>query len=142
MLVRLNNIFERKIRFIPFFLFNLLFLTVDGFSTNRPVLFCGDSKNDLYVLLEKEGFKIKRYKSPLQAIAAAETGAAVFIVSDTYPQVDSTMQISPQLLETARRKKLKLYIEYPSSYPGLVINEQPIEMKLERAVVTSNVLAN
>src|SRR3954462_14512976 len=95
------------------FLF-LVLSTVLGYPKNKTVLFCGSVKNDLYILLAREGFIIKRYAYPSDAIIAAPNETAVFIVSDTYPLVDSTRRITQVMVNMAKKKKLKLYVEYPA----------------------------
>ncbi|GAB3904835.1 hypothetical protein GCM10028826_06320 [Mucilaginibacter boryungensis] len=110
-----------------------------GYSKSKTVFFCGSVKNDLYLLLSHESFKIKLYTSPSDAISAAKKGSAVFIVSDTYPLVDETKRITQEILNIAAKKKLQLYIEYPASYPGLNLTQKPVETRLERGVITSDV---
>lgn len=86
-------------------------------------------------MLAKEGFDIAITGSPEEAINDAAEGAAVFIMAEKYPEQTTT--ISDDLLETARDKNLRLYIEYPASLPGIEIQKQPLSTQLERGVVTS-----
>lgn len=126
----------KNLYILSFFLW--LFIT-PVLAVPRPaeILFCGSAENDLYKVLEKEGFHIKTFSSPSIAIAEAARGAAVFIVADSYP-LEKT-RLSPEMLKDARRKKLKLYVEYPSFLPDIDIPDQPFNAKLERGVVTSDV---
>jgi hypothetical protein len=140
MLVRLKNHVWLKTRLLLVLLPS--FVITQGYAINKPILFCGNTDNDLYVLLTKEGYTVKKYGSPVQAIAAAETGAVLIITSPGYPEVNGSTSITSSLLSDVQRKKIKLYIECPSAYPGLDINPNPVEMQLERAVVTSNVFAD
>ena len=106
-------------------------------SEKTPIIFCGTPQNDLYPVLKNEGFEIRQYDSPGQAIADADEGMAVFVMADQYPK--TTQRIDEALLAGAREKKLKLYIEYPASYPGLDVPSEPLSTQLERGVVTSTV---
>ena len=128
-----------KIKFMFIFFLSLVLNTAGGYAKNKAVFFCGSVKNDLYLLLSCEGFKINLYRSPFAAIDEAPKRSAVFIVSDTYPLVDETKRITQEVLNIAAKKKLKLYIEYPASYPGLNLTQKPVETRLERGVITSDV---
>lgn len=106
---------------------------------NGDLYFYGNAKSDLYRLLKREGFAVKKYPSPAAAIDAAADGGAVVIIPDAYPALDTGNRITAHSVETAARKRIRLYIEYPSAFPGLDLPDKPLETKLERGVVTSNV---
>lgn len=108
-----------------------------GFALPKPLYFYGSEQNDLYQLLKREGFVIKKYETPGAAIKAATKGAGVFILAKDYPQTDAANRITRQLLDDAKAKGLKLYIEYPAEFPGLDIPSKPLETHLERGVVTT-----
>lgn len=115
-----------------------LMLTYCAVAGKHPaVVYSGSTSNDLYRVLKKEGFRIKKYDTPAEAITKAPSGAAVFIVADGYPVEKN--DVSPAILETASKKELKLYLEYPAALPGLEIPDQPISTQLERGVITSTV---
>ncbi|MGO4294973.1 hypothetical protein [Chitinophaga sp. RAB17] len=116
----------------------LLFSSVQVFAKAKPLFFCGSIKNDLYWLLITEGFVVNQFISPEATIHAASEGAGVFIVADKYPVVDPAIRLTPALLQEVKQKHLQLYIEYPAAFPGLDI-ARPVETRLERGVVTSNV---
>ncbi|MFD2163043.1 hypothetical protein ACFSJU_11620 [Paradesertivirga mongoliensis] len=122
--------------------FSLLIVitTASGFSKRKQIAFCGSTANDLYILLKCEGYKVKQYPSPSAAINAAASGSAVFIISESYPEVSTKNDVTEAMLSTANKKDLKLYIEYPSSFPGLKVNTSPLETRFERGVVTSSEL--
>ncbi|MFD2163041.1 hypothetical protein ACFSJU_11610 [Paradesertivirga mongoliensis] len=125
-------------------LVTLLLLTIIGLAAHaRPigktVYFYGAIKNDLHQLLKQEGYMVKLYKTPEAAVKAASSGASVFIIAKDYPKMDPVNRITENLLNVAKRKKLKLYIEYPSSFPGLTIPSGPIETRYERGVITRDV---
>src|SRR5690625_1401734 len=105
-----------------------------------PIIFCGSETNDLYKVLEENGFQIRRFDVPASAIHSASEGAAVFIVADGYPAKKN--DIGPDLLKLARRKYLRIYLEYPSSLPGIDISDTVIEARLERGIVVSGVFGS
>lgn len=125
---------------VPVILFiGLIGFFLQGCSHADQVFFCGSSQNDLYRLLEKQGFEIKKSNTAATAVDAASEGSAIFITAASYPAIDSANHITRQLLDKANKKKLKLYIEYPSAFPGLDITPKPHEAQEERAVIASNV---
>lgn len=115
----------------------IFLMTTLACSDKNTIFFSGSENNDLYPVLVKEGFDISLASSPAEAINDAAEGMAVFIMAEKYPEM--TNAISDDLLETARKKNLKLYIEYPSALPGVDIPSQPLSTQLERGVVTSTV---
>jgi hypothetical protein len=108
-------------------------------AKDRPLFFCGSTANDLYRLLQQEGFSIKQFNTPETAIHTAASGDAVFIVSADYPAADPKNRITPDLLKEVTQKKLQLYIECPAAFPGLDLPGKAIATRLERGVITSNV---
>ena len=118
----------------------LLFLfAFQGFANkSQPkVLLSCKSDNDLYLTLKKNHFQCTRYNSPEEVIKSAAENSGILILADGYP--DKTTEISTTLLEIARSKKLRLYVEYPSSLPGLRIGK-PRSASLERVVVSTESL--
>lgn len=101
------------------------------------LFFYGSEQNDLYRLLQREGYTIKKFESPEAAIQAASRGAGVFLLADHYPEKDPQHRITSAMLDLAAKKSLKLYIEYPTEFPGLNIPEKPVETRFERGVITT-----
>lgn len=71
----------------------------------------------------------------MNAVREAKPGGGVLILADEYPS--NTVDVSSELFEFVREKKLRLYLEYPSSLPGIEFGE-PVSTKLERAVINSS----
>ncbi|QEC54230.1 hypothetical protein FRZ59_09645 [Anseongella ginsenosidimutans] len=115
-----------------------MLFTSCALAKDPVIAFCGSSKNDLYILLKQEGYKIKHYESLQSAIQSSSPGTPVFVVSDSYPETDSKQRISEAMLKAINRKELNVYIEYPAFFPGLAMEQEPLETRLERGVVTSN----
>jgi len=99
-----------------------------------PVFSCA-TDNDLYRVLADCGLKCPRHDTPTAAVEAASEGAGVLLLADGYPA--KTQQIAPQVFKIAARKKLRLYVEYPSALPGLDVG-QPRDTIWERGVIVSD----
>lgn len=107
-------------------------------SLKRTISYYGEGQNDLYLMFREQGYNIKRYNNPEAAIRSAPAGSGVFITADHYPEMDEKNRISAALLSIAASRSLRLYIEYPSAYPGLDLPAKPLETHLERGVVTTD----
>lgn len=112
--------------------------TIYAQPKNKPLYYYGSAKNDLYLLLQREGFAIKQYNTPAEAIQAAPAGSGVIITPENYPQTDTNIYITDGLQKTIASRKLRVYIEYPARYRGLNMTSTPLETHLERGVVTTD----
>lgn len=117
----------------------LLIFTMSACGKPNAIFFCGSSSNDLFILLKEQGYTLKRFDSPQQAINAASKGSAVIIVSDSYPQLNAKLNIDEALLNLSKEKGLRLYLEYATAFPGMKIQQEPVITSLERGVITSPV---
>ena len=91
--------------------------------------------NDLYRVLADSGLKCPRCDTPSDAVERAKPGSAVLILADGYP--DKLTRIEPSILDRAAEKRLKLFIEFPESVPGLEF-APPQKTTWERLVVSSD----
>ncbi|NOX55124.1 MAG: hypothetical protein GXP27_11950 [Planctomycetes bacterium] len=118
----------------------LFLLAIPGLSATADTgeraefVFCGNADNDLVRVAGQSGITVRRFDSPEQAVKAAPHGAGLLILADHYP--GKTTDVPSNLFETAARKELRVYVEYPTSLPGMKVG-QPKAMRLERVVVTS-----
>jgi len=97
--------------------------------------FCCREKNDLYqIVSQSKAVPCVRCETAEQAISAAPQGSAVLILAEGYP--DQPTQINPALLTIARKKGLRMYLEFPASFPGLAVDSVKTT-RYERAVVSS-----
>lgn len=119
--------------FWAFATISLLLFSVQGYS--QTLTFCGSTDNDLFLQLRAEGFDLQLASSPEEAIANAPEKSGVIIVSDSYPKV--SLSIDNKIYNLAKRKGIKLYVEYPASFPGIKIADDIFHATLERGVVTS-----
>jgi hypothetical protein len=107
----------------------------NGEAQRLNLVFKCASDNDLYRVLARSGQKCPRYDTASEAVERAKDGSAVLILADGYS--DTPTQIMPAVFETAARKKLRLYVEYPASIPGVEIGA-PQGIVWERAIVSSD----
>ena len=91
--------------------------------------------NDLFRVLTASGYTCQRVDSNREAVERTGEGGAVLILADGYPAAATV--IEPDVLEAAKRKNLRLYLEYPAALPGVEIGA-PKTAGCERAVVNSD----
>jgi len=96
-------------------------------------LACGGD-NDLYRVLNQSQIPCSRYATSAEAVEKAPGGAPVLILANQYSH--AATEIEPATLAMARRKNLRLYVEYPGSLLGLK-GGAPKRTRWERAVITS-----
>src|SRR5690349_164606 len=103
-------------------------------QSTRPVTLriAGDAGNDLVRGLIGGGTMLKRFDSVAAAIDDAPPGSAVLALADGYPE--RTTRIAESALTAARRKNLKLYLEYPEAVPGIEFGP-PRGVQWERGIV-------
>ena len=104
-------------------------------AAEARLLFCCDEKNDLYNAATAAGIESVRCTSANEALERATPGSAILLLADDYPA--GTTKIPDDLFERAKTKRVRLYVEYPGSVPGVELGE-PETTKWERAVVAGN----
>jgi len=80
-----------------------------------PVILSCLPENDLYRVLRENKVEARRYAAPAEAVEAAAEGGGVMVLADGYPK--ETTAIEAAIFETATRKRLRLYVEFPSYLP-------------------------
>jgi hypothetical protein len=78
------------------------------------------------------GTRFKRFSVADEAIEDAPSGSAVLVLADGYPERQTP--IPKRSLAEARRKNLKLYLEYPEAVPGIALGAQR-GVQWERGIV-------
>jgi hypothetical protein len=94
--------------------------------------FCCSEDNDLYRVLRESGVDCGRFADPKAAVAAAAPGSGVLILADGYPEARTPVPV--EVLDAARERAVRLYVEYPGGVPGLTLGA-PKVVQWERAVV-------
>ena len=104
-------------------------------TPSQKLAFSCLADNDLFRVATTSGILSARYDSPEKAVKSAANGSGVLILADNYPR--RTTVIDPAIYELAAKKKLRLYVEFPSQLPGLKTGKiQPTHW--ERGVITSD----
>ena len=96
-----------------------------------PLYFACAADNDLFRVASENGLGPKRFDSPQAAVEAAGEGDGVLLLANGYPA--KTTPLDTALFNQAARKKLRLYVEYPSFLPGTAVGA-PRGTQWERAV--------
>ncbi|WP_106827769.1 hypothetical protein [Parabacteroides pacaensis] len=120
-------------------IFRLLFFflyVLTGCTEPKVIYYCGNTENELFTLLKKEGFQLKTYRQPQDAISAARKDEIVLLLSDSYPQ--TPLAIDSLTFLSIKEKNLKLYLEYPESLPGIPIQKESYHGQLERGIITTH----
>lgn len=120
----------------------LTVFSVNVYGQGKTLYYYGSVKNDLYGYLVKEGFVLKSYASPGQAIKAAPLNAGLLLLAKAYPAADPQNHIDAAMLKLITTKKLKAYVEYPAAFPGLQLPQKPLETNLERGVVSADLFGS
>jgi hypothetical protein len=103
-------------------------------AQSGSLVFCCSAENDLYRGLAAAGQRFPRFANPSEAIAQAAPDSGALILADGYPE--KAVSVDDYLIEQARRRQIRLYVEYPS---WLMQNAgAPRQARWERAVVTSD----
>jgi len=97
------------------------------------ILACRED-DDVHRLLADSGVPFHRVPGAPAAIAAAPPGSGVLLLADAYP--DQPVALDPEDWRVAAGKRLRLYVEYPGSLPGLEVGAPRVAGR-ERAVVAS-----
>lgn len=100
------------------------------------IIISGTRDNDLYVILNQSGISTRLVTSPLQAVSEGQRGDAVIITAPGYPL--SRTVLTQTVLNIAKKKKLRLYIEYPNFFPNIEVPPETLKGVLERGVVSSD----
>ena len=103
-------------------------------ATAAPLHFACSPDNDLFRMATANGLEVQRFDHPGAAVEAAPPESGVLLLADGYPAV--TTALDAALFDQAARKRLRLYVEYPSFLPGRTVGA-PRGTQWERAAVAS-----
>ncbi|MSU34811.1 MAG: hypothetical protein EXS36_06810 [Pedosphaera sp.] len=111
-------------------------------AVTPSLVFACESSNDVFQVLAAQGQHFPRHATGLEAVNAAAEGDGVLILAQDYPA--KTTRLSDEIFAIAERKKLRLYVEFPSTLPGLTVGAPrghkrgPYGSNIDREVVTSD----
>lgn len=111
------------------------FFCLAGRAAETRLNFACAPANDLYVLVKAGGVDAARFDDAASAVAGAAEGSAVLVLADGYP--DRPAALSPEIYGEAARKRLRMFVEYPSCVPGIELGEAK-RARWERTVVASD----
>jgi len=114
--------------------------------TRHPLCFICSEDNDLYRVARAAGIACSRYDDAEEAVAQAPQGSGLLILAENYP--GQTTNVDSKVYQDAAKKRLRLYVEFPSSIPDLSVGEPQhvaygtyTHNILERGVVASEAFA-
>ena len=106
------------------------------------LVFACRADNDLYTVLRRNGLNFPRYDSAREAVERAAAGGGVLLLADGYPK--ERTKVSAGVFEAARKKGVRIYVEYPSMLPGVELGEVrehkrgPYGSNIDREVIVSD----
>jgi len=100
--------------------------------TKAKLCFVCSPANDLF---KSAGLPGCAFETTPQAINAADFGAGVLILAEQYPT--SATPFDQEMIDMARKKDLRIYVEYPAWLPEIDISLKKAEI-WDRAVITSS----
>jgi hypothetical protein len=91
--------------------------------------------NDLYNCALRSGLQATCYTDLTAAVTASQPGTGILVLADQYPVAGEC--IRGNALDAALRQGMRLFVEYPATFPGIHIQESRAT-KHERIVVASD----
>ncbi|HOB21269.1 MAG TPA: hypothetical protein PKI30_00285 [Bacillota bacterium] len=99
--------------------------------------FVCSTNNDLFSAVKKSGAELEIASSLAAAVAAAEKGDGILVLADDYPR--QMVAVDEKVIETARTKGVRLYLEYFSFQPRALAAAK--QAKFERAVISTELFS-
>ncbi|MGA8182799.1 MAG: hypothetical protein WB819_04055 [Terriglobia bacterium] len=113
--------------------------------THRPFYFACEENNDVFHLAVASGMRCERYAHVKDAVAHAPEGSGVLVLAEGYPHRQTPVDAA--VYEQAAKKRLRLYVEFPDSVPGMPLGAPQHVAQgryhniLERCVVVTDAFA-
>lgn len=108
-------------------------------STRQKLIIAANQENDIVSILRGNHIDFILYNNMAEALKAAPDNAALMVLAEGCSELPAALPAN--FREQAAQKKLKLYMEYPATIPGVTGGEKH-EIKLERAVIASDDFGN
>src|SRR5215208_3847994 len=83
----------------------------------EPFTFACRADNDLFSILSRAGERHARFETPGEAVQRATPESVLLVLADGYP--DRAPLVDAKFYETAKSKRLRLYVEYPAAAPAM-----------------------
>ncbi|KAL6072095.1 DUF608 domain-containing protein [Balamuthia mandrillaris] len=97
--------------------------------------------NDVFALLSSDQsprVAVQRYDTVDEAINNAASNSGLLLLADSYPRFQ--VNVTSDQLTMAAKKNLRLFIEFPSSLPGLAFSAPQSPSYFRRVIAASNAL--
>lgn len=127
---------RRITRIVLFICFTLVYIESEGQVRNTDIIICSKKSNDIAVILKANNYAFRTFSNQLEAVNTAKKGGNVLFIADDYPMKRLTLDKGVQRLIT--KKKLKIFIEYPSVSKNLPVLIDTFRTQLERAIVITS----
>lgn len=119
-----------------FFFFAVILFGCTSCDTKNTFYATGAADNDLLLLLQQEGCRVKSYDNKAELLQNVPEDALVLLLSGKeYP--DQTTELSREDLSLIEKKKLRVYAEFVR-LPDVTDEEKPYALNLERVVVADS----
>ncbi|MBF8964099.1 hypothetical protein I0P70_12660 [Pontibacter sp. FD36] len=107
-----------------------------GSLKEQQLVVSASADNDIVKLLLKNQLDFLRLESAEEAISRAGEHDAVLLLADSYPA--TRVLLSEKSFERIKKKKLKVYLEFPANLPGMELPPETKRIKLERGVINTS----
>lgn len=106
-------------------------------STKYPTIhLIGEKEGDIATWLEGEGFELQAHGNPSIALENIEEGGILLVLAEEYPY--QRVKLPPSFYEEVRARGIRFYVEYPQFIPGVDMEEESLQTRLERGVISSD----
>ena len=100
----------------------LVVISISIFNTkNDKLIFVCSEDNDLYSNIVNSNGEYPRVASADKALEMAAPGSGILILADNYP--DQKVFLPEDFYDKVEKKRLRVYIEFPDSLPGIKTGE-------------------
>jgi hypothetical protein len=87
----------------------------------------------------RRGERHARFDTPAEAVRRAAPGSVLLVLADRYPAAPAS--VDTKFYDTAKAKRLRLYVEYPAMAPGVELSA-PKQAVWERGIVAADGLGD
>lgn len=115
-----------------------VFLFAFRARSQSPVIICASKTNDIVTILKDNAIPYRLYSDPATAVCAAAKGSGVMLLADGHPA--QRLRLPESIFRLAKSKRLRLYVEYPESLPGIKMEDSPIPISIERGIITTSAI--
>ena len=115
------------------FLILILCAGVWFFYTWHRITIVSAPDNDLVLSLKGSSIQYRLEQDPMRAIRKVRPGSGMLVLCSSYPEVPT--HLTGEFFRIAQNRRIRLYVEFADTLPGLSITGTPFTAGLERGVV-------